>query len=75
MRSLIVALAALAVVRAGGGDAIPHCGPNQQFCKGACISRAQVCHVSPPRRACNPATEKPCGSVCIPRGSVCHASH
>jgi hypothetical protein len=74
MRSLIVALAALAVVRAGGGAGVLHCGPSQQLCNDACISRAQVCHVTPPRRACNPATAKPCGSICIPRGAVCHAA-
>ncbi len=73
MRSIIVVLAALAVVRAGAANSILHCGANQQLCGDVCISKAQVCHVTPTRRACNPATQKQCGSVCIPRGSVCHA--
>jgi hypothetical protein len=71
MRSLIVALAALAF--ATSAFAAKNCTSNSKPCGDTCISKSLTCHIAPPAAPhCNPAKSKPCGKVCIPLSKTRH---
>ena len=72
MRSLFLAIAALAFATAAG--AAPHCTKGKP-CGNSCIKASDVCHIAPaPLPNCNPAKSKPCGKTCIALSKTCHVA-
>lgn len=78
MRSLGLALAALAFATAASAAPSPAQGPYALDAKGHCRSAdgvsviARLCHAPPDHPYCKPGESKPCGKRCIPLDKVCH---